>query len=89
MIEIELRLFGAFRNYGSDTAELRFSIPEKSSVSALKKVFAEELRGRVPHFSDEQLIEDSAIADERRILATDYVLERSCRLAILPPVCGG
>ena len=89
MIEVELRLFGAFRNYGSETAEFRLSVPEKTSVASLKKAFAAELRGRVPHFSDEQLVEDSAIADERRILSSGDILERSCRLAILPPVCGG
>ena len=89
MIDVEVRLFGAFRSYGPPSALVSLAVPESATVSTLKKALAAALRGLNPGFQDERLIEDSAIADERSVLAADAVIRKPCRLAILPPVCGG
>ena len=89
MIDIQLRLFGAFRKYELGESLLRFQIPAGSSVKDVKAVVAARLRERVPEFKEEQLLEDSALADESQVLGNHWVAARGCTLALLPPVCGG
>ncbi len=89
MIEIQVRLFGAFRKYEKNQALISLKIPELSSIEGVKNSIASHFKERFKDFSDEALIKDSAIADERRVLEANTLIERSCTLAILPPVCGG
>ena len=89
VIDIKLYLFGAFRKYESKGTPISFQVHESMSVKMFKKRLADRLRELFPDFTDEQLIEDSAIADETRVLSQDHFLTGSCNLLILPPVCGG
>ena len=89
MIEIKVRLFGAFRKYETDQAFIFLEVPEASSVERVKTIIASHLSKRFMDFSDDQLIRDSVIADEKRVLEAGDIVNDSCTLAILPPVCGG
>lgn len=89
MIDIEVRLFGAFRRYEKDGPRIQLSVPVGTTVEQVKEQLALELRARFPAFSDDTLIRVSAIADDRSVLDSKSTLSKSCSLAILPPVCGG
>ena len=89
MIAVEIRLFGAFRKYESQCMPLRISINKPATIAKIKKALAEKFHEMVLNFSDAQLITDSAMADDYRILPLEEIVDRSCVLSILPPVCGG
>ncbi len=89
MIEIQVRLFGALRKYEGSQPSVRVEAPAGVTVAAVKERLASQLRAAHAPFKDEQLIQDSAIANETQVLQSSTVIERSCTLAILPPVCGG
>lgn len=89
MIEIKVRLFGAFRKYESNQTFIHLKVLEPSSIDTVKVAIASYFRERFENFSDEQLLNDSVIADESQVLETSKIIDRSCTLAILPPVCGG
>lgn len=89
MIEIKVRLFGAFRKYEKDQSLISLEIPGDSSIEMVKDSIASYFSERFKDFSDDQLIKDSVIADERRILEPTETINHACTLAILPPVCGG
>lgn len=80
-ITVTMRLFGAFRKYGETAV---FSVPSGSSVPQVKAGLAAALR-----MDDKTLIDDSALANDNEVIAEDTVFATDCRLAILPPVCGG
>ena len=80
MIEITIKLFGAFRGRApGDT--LRVSVPAGTSVGELRQRLGESLPA--------ELVRRSALGDDSEILADTKVLELSMSLALLPPVCGG
>ena len=89
MIQIKVRLFGAFRRYETNQVFVAIEVPESSSVEVVKNSIASYFRAKFENFSDGQLIEDSVIADESHVLGANEIIEQSCTLAILPPVCGG
>lgn len=80
-INITMRLFGAFRKYGES---LTFAVPKGATPETVKERLTEKLGNGAA-----QLVRDSAIANEDEIMSDDAVLNGSCSLAILPPVCGG
>lgn len=80
-ITIKMRLFGAFRKYGEETA---FSAPAGCTAREAKA----RLESVLPD-ADPKLIRDSALANDDEIIDDAAVLDKDCRLAILPPVCGG
>jgi len=80
-MKINMRLFGAFRQYG-DSVEI--SVEEGSSVSAVKQALVGVLGAQV-----RDLIADSVVANDDSILPGDFVLDEGAKLFILPPVCGG
>jgi molybdopterin converting factor small subunit len=80
-ISITLRLFGAFRVYGENVV---FSVPSGSTAAKVKEKLAGVLKG-----ADAALIRDSVLANDDEIIGNEIILTRDCRLAILPPVCGG
>lgn len=88
MIEVKVRLFGAFRKYG-DGREIAVGLPERSGLNELKSALAGKLRAEHAGFSGEGLLASSAFADESVLLPPDMKFERSCSVAVLPPVCGG
>ena len=79
MIEIEMKMFGAFRKYQNQQIRLSFESPV--SVDQIKLTLFKQLA--------EKLIFDSALANEIEVLPPDAILSQSCTLSILPPVCGG
>ena len=81
MININMRLFGAFRKFGESVT---FSLPSGATVHQLKETLAAALNN-----ADPLLIADSAIANDHEIIGADHIFTQDCRLAILPPVCGG
>lgn len=83
MIHIKIRLFGAFRKFGNGQ-EIYLDLPAPISVQDLKKKLAEKLSLN-PH----GLMEDSVFADETAILNQTTILNHSCIISVLPPVCGG
>ncbi len=88
MIEVRVRLFGAFRKYG-DGREIAVELPERSGLGELKSALAVKLRARHAGFRDDGLLASSAFAGETAIFPPDVKFERSCSVAVLPPVCGG
>lgn len=89
MIELEIRLFGAFRKYEAQCVPLHLCVEEPATVPKIKGALVEKLRSQVSDFSDSQLIEDSALATDRRVLSSGDNVSTTCVLSILPPVCGG
>ena len=89
MIEIEMKLFGSFRKYEKHGEPIIVSSNEPISVSHLKEKLSSRFKELFPHFSDSELIQDSAIASDSQVLDLNYVIKNSCSLLILPPVCGG
>ncbi len=89
MIEIEIRLFGSFRKYEKQGTPIIVNSREPIPISSLKEKLDSRFKEFFPHFSDSELIKDSAVASESQILDLNHVIERSCSLFILPPVCGG
>lgn len=88
MIQVTVRLFGAFRNkVPSD--EVQFNLPGASNLSEVRSAFLTELTKCNPDFTSAELIKHSAFADDSKILNETSRIEKDCTLAILPPVCGG
>lgn len=89
MIEIEMRLFGSFRKYEKLENPIVVSSQAPISISHLKEKLESRFKELFPHFSDSALIQDSAIANDSQVLDLSHVINQSCTLLILPPVCGG
>lgn len=88
MIEVKIRLFGALRDYGDDR-EIKLKVPASSSVCQLRASLLSHIQCFHPQFAEPHLVMDSAFAIESEILQDSFQIESDCRLAILPPVCGG
>lgn len=88
MMEVKVRLFGAFRKYGNGS-ELQLELSENSTVRDLRAALARKLTALDPGFRDQGLVEDSAFASEAEVLAETAALARGAVVAVLPPVCGG
>ena len=88
MIEVKIRLFGAFRKYG-DGSEIRIPLPKNASINSLRSVLGTRLEELYPGFGEAGLLQDSAFANDTEILRNDSTLDRDCVVAVLPPVCGG
>ena len=92
MIQIELRLFGVYRKYVKNSNSVHFELDDSIAVITaheIKKKLAIYLSQFPASHSDIELIADSAIANEKKILFPEEQILNSCSLAILPPVCGG
>jgi molybdopterin converting factor small subunit len=81
MIQIEIKFFGAFRKYEKGRVPLFVNLQEPITVEEVKLALKEQL--------GDPLIDDSALANETRVLSAKAVLTSSCSLSLLPPVCGG
>ena len=91
MIELKFRMFGAFRKYERDLVPFVLRAEEPLTVAVAKDRLARRLGEIDEAFgaAGDQLVKDSAIANETRVLSPDTVLTGSCTLSLLPPVCGG
>ncbi|MBI4925458.1 MAG: hypothetical protein HY843_05990 [Bdellovibrio sp.] len=88
MISVRFKLFGAFRKY-SNGENIEFQIPENSGLNEVRYKLVQKLKELHPEFNEEKLVFDSAIANETRILAKEYLFEQDGSFSVLPPVCGG
>ncbi|MEK6580511.1 MAG: MoaD/ThiS family protein [Bdellovibrionota bacterium] len=88
MIQIELRLFGAFKDLGNG-GNILLELPEGAGLSDLRKAFSAKISECDSGFRDVSLVQDSAFADEDEILGESTVIRAGAKLCVLPPVCGG
>ena len=88
MLEINIRLFGAFRDFSPNPAVLLECAPG-TSIAELRMKMQAQLEHMKPGASVLSLLKQSVFADEQAILGEDFRLEQSQELAIIPPVCGG
>jgi len=80
-LTLTIDLFGPLRAHG---AEIVVQIPAGADMAAVRAAAALALPD-----ADPQLIADSALAADSRILPPDHLITRADRLALLPPVNGG
>ena len=88
MIEVELKLFGAFKQIG-DGRSLKLELPEGARLEDLRGALRTQIRQSVNGLQDERLVQDSAFSDEDEILNDHSVIRSGAKLCVLPPVCGG
>ena len=88
MLEINIRLFGAFRDFARDPAVVLECAPG-TSIAELRMKMQAQLERLKPDGGAAGLLRQSVFADEQAVLGEDFRLERSQELAIIPPVCGG
>jgi len=89
MTEIQVRLFGAFKNFSSDSPSMTLDFQEPKareglSVSEIKAALSLKLGPDA-----QALIQESVLATEDRVLLPEDWIPSGSKLAILPPVCGG
>lgn len=85
---VKLQFFGIFRQY-INQEYIVLNLNGASSVKEFKQLVFNHLQQNYQGFSDQQLVQISAIANNKEILPEAAVLTNSCCLSILPPVCGG
>jgi len=86
--EIQVRLFGAFRDL-VPSGKYTLRVHAEASVGGIKNALAHELHSRAnAKFDVTELMAKSVLATETRVLSDDEIFSGS-NIAILPPVCGG
>ena len=86
MINVNLNLYGAFRQLG--VSKITLEVPEVATVADLRKSLEKYIKNSKIKISD-QLIEVSAFATDESVLKdTDKVIS-NMSLAVFPPICGG
>ncbi len=81
MIEVRLKLYGAFKEFGD---EKTIKIVKDSKISDLRKALKDNF------LKDQtELLDASAISDDNNILEDNYMIQSNQVLSLLPPVCGG
>ncbi|MEY4615441.1 MAG: hypothetical protein RJB66_401 [Pseudomonadota bacterium] len=84
-----VRLFGAFRKYVGNDTHIVIDHSSEITVGEVKQLIGQALRKRNPQFEDDQLVLDSAIANDESIYSSHDLVVPGGEIAILPPVCGG
>lgn len=84
MRTVDVRLFGAFRQFGS-APTLRVTLPRDATVADLRASVADLLPGDNAH----SLLLASAFSTDDRMLDDADALPADDEFAVLPPVCGG
>lgn len=88
MLDIKVRLFGAFRDHASEST-LPFLCEPGTRIAELRQKMQQHMQAARPGSQIDSLLMQSVFADEQSILSEDYCLQKSQELAIIPPVCGG
>jgi molybdopterin converting factor small subunit len=88
MLSIELRLYGAFRDYTADP-KLNFELEHGSELESLRDLVRARLEALCPGTDPGDLLAQSVFADEHDILPRDTRFQSSQKLSLIPPVCGG
>lgn len=87
MQEIELQLFGVYREYQADGV-IRLSLPKPAYVADLRAALAAYAEAHWPSFRP-GLLAVSAFASEHSLLRDADPLPDIGGMAVLPPVSGG
>jgi len=82
--EVEIKLFGAFRQYSPEAA-IAVSLPDNADVAGLRQAFAEKLDDD----NARALLQSSAFATDEAILDEEEAVPDGQVISVLPPVCGG
>jgi len=82
--QIDVQLFGAFRQYGNGAAALPVTVSEPATVGALREAFA----ARLDDNNARSLLEASVFATDEAMLQDADPLP-DATISVLPPVCGG
>jgi len=88
MMKVKVRLFGAFRQVGSEPV-LELLLEPGARVEHAREALHGLLQRRYPGFKGADLVQQSAFADSERVLSDETPLSPESEIAILPPVCGG
>ena len=87
-MKIQVQLFGGFRQFSS-ASQLEFEVESALTPKELK-VRIQQVLGSAENMDQlSALLSASVLASEDSILQSEEKIASSCRLAILPPVCGG
>lgn len=81
---IQVKLFGAFRQYGGD-GHVSVALTDDATVNDLRKAFGEQLDDD----NARALLQSSAFATDEAVLEEHEPVPMDSSLSILPPVCGG
>lgn len=88
MLTITMKLFGAFHQYSSAN-QLTLTVPAGCDLKQLRQALTAKIQEEHDDPTIGDLINCSAITDEKQILMGDIHFQEDAVLAILPPVCGG
>jgi|GEM_PF-5518555 len=91
-LELDLMAFGPLKDFISESLVLR--VPKGARTHDVLEELVRVLSGDSRFGPSErrkisEILAETAIARSDRILSASETLEESCRLALLPPVCGG
>lgn len=89
MIQVQVRLFGAFRNFSPESPFIALNLNQHEAADAIT---VSQIKDALSHHlgpDAHALIQDSVLATEDRVLLPEDQMSASSKLAILPPVCGG
>ena len=82
--DVDIRLFGAFRQFGSDPT-ISITVHDGSTVGEVRIAIA----SRLPGENARALLRASVFATDDRVLDDAEPLPTATEVAVLPPVCGG
>ena len=88
MIELEVKMFGAFREW-APSGVLTVKVTPEMTLEQFRRCFIESLKQKEPSFQEETLVFESAFATDDTILTDTDIVSSYQTLAVLPPVCGG
>jgi hypothetical protein len=88
MIEVQVRPFGAFRDY-SASEPITIQLAEGAGLRELRLAFAARLTALRPDLDGPGLVGESAFADDTRLLEETDRFVHPCTVCALPPFCGG
>lgn len=82
--QIDVRLFGAFRQYGRG-ALIPVTVAPAATVAALRQALA----ARLADDNARSLLDASVFATDEAVLQEQEPVPMDREISILPPVCGG
>ncbi|MCO5054132.1 MoaD/ThiS family protein [Thermomonas sp.] len=86
-MKVEVKLFGAFRDYEAD-ARVTLELTPEAKVADVRDALAAYAGAHWPQFCP-KLLKYSAFASERAVLREGDPIPADGRMAVLPPVSGG
>ena len=86
-MKIELRLFGAFRDY-DPSALVHLEVADDARIADVRAALDAHGRAQWAGFQP-VLLQRSALASDEAVLRDDEPVPHDGRMAVLPPVSGG